>query len=81
LFAIQSHNRHRQALAIGFAGFVNVDSALCLFYYLNCLGHLFQAWDFEYSTALMASYPSVSSAAVEQPSAAASWAFGDNLHQ
>ena len=78
-YQIIFHN-HR-ALAVGFAGFIYVNSALCLFYHFNCLWYLVQPWDLEYFAALRTPYPSVGSAAVKQPNAAASWALCDNLHQ
>ena len=36
-----------QALAVGFAVLVHVNSALCLLYYLNCLWYVLQFRDFE----------------------------------
>jgi len=69
------------ALAVGFSGLIHVNSAGCLFYHFNCLWHLIQLWDLEYSAALTAVYPSVRGTAIKQPSTATSRALGDNLHQ
>ncbi len=70
-----------QALSIGFAGFIHVNSAGCLFYHFNGLGYLLQLWDLEFSAAFSAVYPSVCRTAVEQPGTAAFRALGDNLHR
>ncbi len=78
-YQIIFHNH--QALAIGFAGFIHVDSTCCLFYHFNCLWHLIQLWDLEYFATLAAVYPSVSGTAIKQPSTATFRALGDNLHQ
>ena len=73
------HNH--QALAVGFAGLIHVNSAGCLFYHFNGLGYLIQLWDLEYFATLTAVNPSVRGTAIKQPSTATSRALGDNLHQ
>ena len=70
-----------QTLAVCFAGFINVNSALCLFYHFYCFRYFLQLWDLEKSATLVAVYPSVSGTAVKQPGTAASWALSDNLHR
>ena len=73
------HNH--QALAVGFAGLIHVNTAGCPFYHFNGLWHLVQLWDLEYFATLTAVYPSVSGTAIKQPSTTTSRALGDNLHQ
>ncbi len=81
--------RHRPVKADQIQGFsavrlavlVDVDSAFCLFYHLNCLRHIFQLWHFEQLIAFPASYPPVGGLTAEQPAAAASWTLCNNLHQ
>jgi len=72
--------KNHRALAVGFSGFINVNSALCLFYHFNCLGYLVQLWDLEKFATLAAVYPSVSGTTIKQPSTATFRALGDNLH-
>ncbi len=69
------------ALAIGFAGFIHVNSTGCLFYHFNGLGYLLQLWDLEFFAAFAAVYPSVGCTAIKQPGTAAFRALGDNLHR
>ena len=73
------HNH--QALAVGFAGLIHVNSTCCLLYHFNCLWHLIQLWDLEYFATLATVYPSVRGTAIKQPSTATFRALGDNLHQ
>jgi len=49
LFSIQQQAsaNNQQVLAIGFTGFINENSALCLFYHFDCLWYLIQLWDLE----------------------------------
>ena len=73
--------RSINASAIGFAGFIHVNSAGCLFYHFNGFRYLVQLWDLEYSATLAAVYPPVSATAIKQPGTAAFRALGDNLHR
>ena len=80
-FCFLSSVHGHQALAVGFSGFVHVNSALCLFYHFNCLGYLVQLWDLEKFATLAAVYPPVSGTTIKQPGTATSWALSDNLHR
>ncbi len=39
--------KNLRVLAIGFSGFIHINSALCLFYHFDRLGYLFQLWYLE----------------------------------
>ena len=80
-FCFLSYVHGHQTLAIGFASFIHVNSAGCLFYHFNGLGYLLQLWDLEYFAALSAVYPSVRGTAIKQPGTAAFRALSDNLHR
>ncbi len=81
VFCLLSSVHNHRALAVGFAGFIHVNSALCLFYHFNCLGYLIQLWDLEQFATLTAVYPSVSGTTIKQPGTATRRALSDNLHQ
>ena len=80
-FCFLSSVHNHQALTVGFAGLIHVNTAGCPFYHFNGLGYLVQLWDLEYFATLKAVYPSVRGTAIKQPSTATSRALGDNLHQ
>jgi len=80
-FCFLSSVHGHQTLAIGFAGFIHVNSTCCLFYHFNGLGYLLQLWYLEYFATLAAVYPSVGGTAVKQPGTATFRALGDNLHR
>ena len=73
--------KNHRALAVGFAGFIHINSALCLFYHFSCFRYLVQLWDLEKFATLTAVYPPVSGTTIKQPGTATSWALSDNLHR
>jgi hypothetical protein len=80
-FAHQKLTDNPQALAVAFAGFIHVDSVLCVLYHLNRFRHFLQSWDFEQHSAPATPYATVGGAGVKQSCAATSRAFGNNLHR
>ena len=74
------HRKNLRALAVCFAAFIHVNSALCLFYHFGRLGYLVQLWDLEKFATLAAVYPSVSGTTIKHPGSATSRALSDNLH-
>ncbi len=77
---LSSVHGHR-VLAVGFSGFIHINSALCLFYHFSCLRYIFQLWDLEKFATLTAVYPSVSGTTIKQPGTATIRALSDNLHR